>query len=213
MWHLSKILFHFFKLISFLTYYLDVPVFGNLSELSPRKVSKYKKRRYFNFLTENDDTLHRGVCFSLEKHQLFNDIMNDSSHSGIEIKRFRSSDNYNDIIVNDLSSVKKTKLNFERKTLQSEIFTIEQVINECAIYDIFDVTGFIYNLQTEAEHEKDGKPLRIQKGMIKDETGSIETVLFSSLIDEVSNNPLYDFTKTKVQKFMNDYILKSTETT
>ena len=151
-WHLSKSLFHFFKLISFLTYYLDVPVFGYLSELSPVKVSKYKKRRYFNFLIENDDPLHRGVCFSLEKHQLLNDIMNDSSHSGIEIKLFRSSDNNNDIIVNDLSSFKKTELNFERKTLQSRIFTIEQVINECVMYDIFDVTGLIYNLQTEAEN-------------------------------------------------------------
>ena len=55
--------------------------------------------------------------------------------------------------------------------------------------------------------------MRIRKGMIKDETGSTETVLFSSLVDEVSNNPLYDFTKMRVQKFMNDRILKSTETT
>ena len=157
---------------------------------------KDKKRRYSNFSIQNDDTLHRGVCFSPEKHRLFNDIINDSSHSGIEIKLFRSSDNNNDIIVNDFSSVKKTELNFGRKTLQSKIFTIEQVINECAIYDIVDVTGLVYNLQTEAEHEKDGKPLRIRKGMIKDETGSIKIVLFSSLVDvevEVSNNTSNDF--------------------
>ena len=157
---------------------------------------KDKKRRYSNFSIQNDDTLHRGVCFSPEKHRLFNDIINDSSHSGIEIKLFRSSDNNNDIIVNDFSSVKKTELNFGRKTLQSKIFTIEQVINECAIYDIVDVTGLVYNLQTEAEREKDGKPLRIRKGMIKDETGSIKIVLFSSLVDvevEVSNNTSNDF--------------------
>ena len=129
-------------------------------------MSKDKKRRYFNFSIQNDDTLHRGVClFSPEKHRLFNDIINDSSHSGIEIKRFRSSDNNTDIIVNDFSSVKKTELNFEKKTLQSKFFTIEQVIKECAIYDIADVTGLVYNLQTEAEHEKDGKPLHIRKEM------------------------------------------------
>ena len=109
--------------------------------------------------------------------------------------------------------VKKTELNFERKTLQSKIFAIEQVINECAIYDIVDVTGLIYNLQTAAEQEKDGKPLRIRKEMIKDETRSIEIVLFSSLVDEVSNNTSYDFKKMRVQKFMNDRISKSTETT
>ena len=76
---------------------------------------------------------HRDVCFSAKKHRLFNDIINDSFHSGIEIKRFCSRDNNNNIIVNDFSSVKKIERNFERKTLQSKLFTIEQVINECAI--------------------------------------------------------------------------------
>ena len=176
-------------------------------------MSKDKKRRYFNFSIQNNDTLHWGVCFSPEKHRLLNDIINDSSHSGIEIKRSRSSDNYNDIIINDFLSVKKTELNFEMKTLQSKFFTIEQVINECATYNIVDVTGLVYNLQTEAEHEKDGKHLHIGKEMIKDETGSTEIVLFSSLVDEVSNNKSYDFKKMRVQKFINDRILKSTETT
>ena len=59
------------------------------------------------------------------------------------IKRFHSSGDSNDIIVNDFSSVKKTELNFERKTLQSKFFTIEQVINECVTYDIVDVTGLV----------------------------------------------------------------------
>ena len=68
-------------------------------------------------------------------------------------------------------------------------------------------------MQTEAEHEKDGKPLRLRKGIIKDETGSIEIVLFSSPVDEVSNNTSYDFKKMRVQKFMNECILKLTETT
>ena len=34
-----------------------------------------------------------------------------------------------------------------------------------------------------------------------------------SLVDEVSNNISYDFKKMRVQKFMNDRVLKSTETT
>ena len=127
-WHISKSLTY-----SFLIYYLDVSVSDYLSEVSLVKVSKDKKRRYFNFLIQNYNTLHWGVCFSPEKHQLFNAIINDNSHSGIEIKRFHSSDNNNNIIKNDFSSVKKTELNFERKTLQSKIFTLEQVVNECAI--------------------------------------------------------------------------------
>ena len=67
-------------------------------------------------------------------------------------------------------------------------------------------------MQTEIEYKKDGKPLHIQKGMIKDETGSIKIALFSSLVDEVSINTFYDFNKMRVQKFMNDCILKSTDT-
>ena len=86
------------------------------------------------------------------------------------------------------------------------------MINECAIYDIVDVTDLEHNLQIE-ENEKDGKSLSIWKVMIKEETWSVEIVLFSSLVGKVSNNTSYDFKKMKVQKFMNDRILKSTETT
>ena len=81
------------------------------------------------------------------------------------------------------------------------------------MYDIIDVTNLVYNLQTEARHEKDGKLLPIWKGMIKDETGSIEIERFSLLVDEFLNNTFYDFKKMRVQKFMNNRILKSTETT
>ena len=66
-------------------------------------------------------------------------------------------------------------------------------------------------MQTETEHKKDGKALRIRKGMTKNETGCTEIVLFSSLVDEVSNNTSYDFKKMRVQKVMNHHILKSTE--
>ena len=66
---------------------------------------------------------------------------------------------------------------------------------------------------TEIENEKDGKTLRIQKGMIKDEAEHIEIILLSSLKDEISNNTSYDFKKMRVQKFNNDRILKSMGTT
>ena len=145
--------------MSYFFFFLDVSVSVYISDVSLIKVSQDKKNRYFNFLIQNDDTLHRGVCFSPEKHRLFNGTKNYSPHSDIEIKRFRSSDNSKDIIINEFSSVKKTELNFERKTLQSKMFTIEQAINECAIYGIVDVTGLVYNWQTETEHEKNGKPL------------------------------------------------------
>ena len=141
----------------------------------------------------------RGVCFSPEKHALFNDISKDDNNTGIEIKQFGSSESNEDIIVNDFSSVKK-QLNFERKNFQRKPFSVQQVINECAIYDIVDISGLVYNLQQETTNQKEGAPLRIRKGIMKDETGSIDMVLFSSVIDKISNNNCYDLKKNENPK-------------
>ena len=157
--------------------------------------------------------MYRGVYFSAEKHNLFSEIANDNSSNGIEIKRFRSSDNNEDIIVNNFISIKRTEVNFERKTFHVKPSSIQQINNECAIYDIVDVTGLIYNLQQETTTEKDGKPLKIRKGIIKDETGNMEIIFFSDIIDEVKNNLCDNLTKVRIQKFMDNRILKTTETT
>lgn len=61
--------------------------------------------------------------------------------------------------------------------------------------DIVDLTGFIYNLQSVVIHGKNKKTLRISKKVVKDQTGCMEIVLFSSVIDKVSNNTCYDFKK------------------
>ena len=82
--------------------YLDLSVSGHLPEVSPIEVSKDKKRKYFNFSIQNDETLHWGVSFFPEKHRIFTDILKEGVNSGTEIKGFRSSVNNNDIIVNDL---------------------------------------------------------------------------------------------------------------
>ena len=58
--------------------------------------------------------MYWGVCFSPEKHPLFNDISKDHNNTRIEIKRFRSSENNEDIIVNDFSSVKKNRTKFQK---------------------------------------------------------------------------------------------------
>ena len=89
--------------------------------------------------------MDRGVCFS-KKYNLFSEIANDNTSNGIEIRRFRSSNINDDIIVNDFTSVKRTEVNFEKKTFSVKPSSIQQMNNECAIYDIVDVTGLTYNL-------------------------------------------------------------------
>ena len=56
-----------------------------------------------------------------------------------------------------------------------------------------DIFGLIYNLQQETT--KKGAPLRIRKRIVKDQTGSMEIVLFSLVIDKISNNNCYDLKK------------------
>ena len=58
----------------------------------------------------------------------------------------------------------------------------------------------------------DGKSLRIRTGIIKDENGNMEIVFFSD-IEEVKNNQYYNLTKLRIQKFMDNRALKTTETT
>ena len=73
----------------------------------PVKLSKDKKRKYFNFQIQNDNCMYWGACLSPAKHVLFNDIYKGDSNTGIEIKEFRSSENNEHINVDDFSSVKK----------------------------------------------------------------------------------------------------------
>ena len=58
-----------------------------------------------------------------------------------------------------------------------------------------DISGLVYNLQQETASQKEGEPLRIREGIMKDQTGSIEIVFFSSVVDKISNNNCYGFKK------------------
>ena len=50
-----------------------------------------------------------------------------------------------------------------------------------------DVSRLVCNLQEETTNQKEGATLRIRKGIMKDQTESIEIILFSSVIDKISN--------------------------
>ena len=90
--------------------------------------------------------MYHGVCFSTEKYNLFSGIANVNTSKGIEIKCFRSSAINDDSIANDFTSVKRTEVNFERKTFHVKPYPIQQVNSECAIYHMV-VTRLILNLQ------------------------------------------------------------------
>ena len=64
----------------------------------------------------------------------------------------------------------------------------------------------VHKLQQETANQKEGAPLRIRKGIMKYQTGSIEIVLFSSVIGKISNNNCYDLKKMRIQMFINNCI-------
>lgn len=147
----------------------------------------------------------------VEQDRLFEKTANDASNSGIETKGFKFVDNDSDIIVNGFTSVKSTDLNFTQKSLELTNFTLQQVLNEYSIYDIVNVKCLVYNLQIEATVKKDEQTLRLEKEMIENEQDKIWLVLFNALIDNMKNNTYYEFKKLRVQKFMNERLLQSTE--
>ena len=84
-----------------------------------------------------------GNVFLPEKDHLSEKIANDKRNSGIEIEQFKFWNNDSDI-VNDFTSVKFKDLDFTHKLQELRNFTVQQVINECAIYDIVNVNGLVY---------------------------------------------------------------------
>ena len=75
-----------------------------------------------------------------------------------------------------------------------------------------NVKGLVYNLKKETTVSTEGQPLRFRKGIIKDDQDKISSFLFDALIDDLENNKYYGFKKLRMQKFMNEILLKSTET-
>ena len=70
-------------------------------------------------------------------------------------------------------------------------FTVYQVINESAIYDIVKVKGLVYNLKYQTNVSQ--KLLHLKKGMIKDDQDKNSLVLFDAIIDDVENNKYDEF--------------------
>ena len=76
-------------------------------------------------------------------------------------------DNNSDIMA--FSSVKTIKFDFKHKLLELKTFTVQQIFNECSIFDLININGLLYNLQNKIFMSKDGRLSRLKEGIIKDE--------------------------------------------
>ena len=104
--------------------YLDSSLSRYLSDVSPVKLSKDKKRKYFKFAIQNSNCMYWGTSLSPEKHVLFNGIYKGHNNTGIEIKQFRSSENNEHINVDDFSSVKKNRSKVQKERFSEKTIYI-----------------------------------------------------------------------------------------
>ena len=121
----------------------------------------------------DDGNIHRVVCFSPEKDKLFSSIE--------DLKKRKVAENDN-IIVKGFTSAKQIDLHFEKKITKK--FSIKSIINECTLYDIVDISVPVFNLQELTTVVKDGKPLRLRRDMIKNNSDKMPIIIFESLIEQ-----------------------------
>ena len=71
------------------------------------------------------------------------------SNNGFEIKRFKLALQNKDIIVTDFSYAKRKKKNrtYFEKNIVAQTFSVHQIINECSLFDIVNVSVLVFNLQ------------------------------------------------------------------
>ena len=140
---------------------MDESISGYVVELSPVKLARDKKRKYFHFTLKTESSENRTVCFSPEKHRLLSSICD--SKGACEIKRFSKSGSNDDIIVNYYSAIKRTKLDFTPSDTMKKFFTVSEMNNESQLYDIVNVVSVVSNISDNVLVEKDGVPLHFKK--------------------------------------------------
>ena len=69
----------------------------------------------------------------------------------------------------------------------------------------------MFNLQEPTTVVKDGKPLSLRRGMIKDSTNKMPIKIFESLIEQISEGSCYNMRNMWVQRYLDELILKTTE--
>ena len=89
--------------------------------------------------------------------------------------------------------MKSTDFNFTHKSLELRHSMVQQVINEYGIYDIVNLKGLVHNLKNETTVSIEGQPLRLWKGMMKDDQDKISLVLSDTLRHDAESNKYYEF--------------------
>ena len=116
---------------------------GYVKKLSAVSPGRDQKLKYFQFTLETKDKERRVVSFSPEKCKRLSKIQ--SKNTNCELRKCRSNSK-EEIIINDYISVKEIELTFEKKEKKRSFVSVAFVNNEAQLYDIVNITGFVYNV-------------------------------------------------------------------
>ena len=85
------------------------------------------------------------------------------------------------------------------------------VNNETQLYDVVNITGFVYNVSPIEIVEKNEQQISLREGSLKGHTDEISINFFENLAKEVEEQTTFSLTDLRVSKYMNTWLLKTTE--
>lgn len=150
----------------------------------------------------------RVISFSPEKHKLLSEVNN--SDNGVEIKKLKKNDQ-DDYIINQWSTVKRTKLSFPKTKEQMPISTIEKIINELPMFSRVSLIALLHNIQPIELDCLTNKQYR--KAVMTDESGTIPITVEQICFENIENNQTYRADYMMISQTNNRRILKTTNRT
>ena len=153
---------------------------------------------------------HRAVCFAKDRYPIFMKV-NDSNSDGVILKRIKLNDN--DILITDYTQIKVYSPDEERKVAPIIISKIASVMAECSLFDRVNIKGILSHISPIETYENDGRPVKLRKCILHDDSGFCCCKLFGELSEQVEENKPYLFTHLVVNKYKSSRLLKSCEVT
>ena len=86
------------------------------------------------------------------------------------------------------------------------------VNNEAQLYDVVNITGFVYNVSPIEIFEKNEQQISLRKASLKDHTDEISITFFENLAEKVEEQTTFSLTDLRVSKYMNTRLLKTAKT-
>ena len=117
------------------------------------------------------------------------------------------------IIINDYTSVKEIEPTFEKKEKKRSFVSVAFKNNEAQLYDVINITEFMYNVSPIEIIEKSEQQVSLRKASLKDHTNEISITFFGNFAEELEDKTTFSLTDDlRVSKYMNIRLLKTTET-